>query len=94
MITTKNFLGRDMRGDIRDKLWRQLEAEILLQRHKTVVRACRRNSALNNEKCSKPDSETVTDRTEQFGDIRNVLVKRLPDQGLGISITVRMFFFK
>ncbi|PSN41266.1 hypothetical protein C0J52_14346 [Blattella germanica] len=30
-----------MRGEIRDKLWRQLESEILLHRHKTVIRACR-----------------------------------------------------
>lgn len=78
-----------MRGDIRDKLWRQLESEILLQRHKTVVRACRRNSSLNSsEKCPKPEPETVTEGTEHFGDIRTVIVKRKPDQGLGISITV------
>lgn len=84
-----------MRGDIRDKLWRQLEAEILLQRHKTVVRACRRNSTIiNNDKCSKPDgSETnFHDRTEHFGDVRTVVVKKQPDQGLGISITVSSHF--
>ncbi|KAJ8958794.1 hypothetical protein NQ318_019552, partial [Aromia moschata] len=82
------FSGREMRGDIRDKLWRQLESEILLQRHKTVVRACRRNSALNNpDKCPKPEPEPVGEGTEQFGDIRTVVVKRKPDQGLGISIT-------
>ncbi|KAJ8916231.1 hypothetical protein NQ315_016370 [Exocentrus adspersus] len=87
-IQQLQLLGREMRGDIRDKLWRQLESEILLQRHKTVVRACRRNSSLNNsDKCPKPEPETMTEGTEQFGDIRTVMVKRKPDQGLGISIT-------
>ncbi|KAJ8976647.1 hypothetical protein NQ317_009110 [Molorchus minor] len=89
-IQQLQLLGREMRGDVRDKLWRQLESEILLQRHKTVVRACRRNSTLNNpEKCLKSVPEPVMEGTEQFGDIRSVLVKRKPDQGLGISITVR-----
>ncbi|XP_050708625.1 Golgi-associated PDZ and coiled-coil motif-containing protein-like isoform X2 [Eriocheir sinensis] len=35
------LLGRDLRGDEHTKLWQQLEAEIHLHRHKTVVRACR-----------------------------------------------------
>lgn len=35
------LLGKEMRTDVRDKLWRQLESEILLHRHKTVIRACR-----------------------------------------------------
>ncbi|KAG5900142.1 hypothetical protein JTB14_012815 [Gonioctena quinquepunctata] len=88
-IQQLQLLGKEMRGDIRDKLWRQLESEILLQRHKTVVRACRRNSSLNTgtEKCPKPEPETITEGTEHFGDIRTVVVKRNPDQGLGISIT-------
>ncbi|XP_047098499.1 uncharacterized protein LOC124712248 [Schistocerca piceifrons] len=44
-IQQLQLLGREMRGEIRDKLWRQLEAEILLHRHKTVVRACRSRNA-------------------------------------------------
>ncbi|CAG9863374.1 unnamed protein product [Phyllotreta striolata] len=84
-IQQLQLLGREMRGDVRDKLWRQLESEILLQRHKTVVKACRRNRALNGTNdCSKPTTQT---NEEHFGDIRSVLVKRKPDQGLGISIT-------
>ncbi|CAH2005419.1 unnamed protein product [Acanthoscelides obtectus] len=84
-IQQLQLLGREMRGDVRDKLWRQLESEILLQRHKTVVRACRRNSCMNNtEKCVKPD---FVENPGQFGDTRTVVVKRTPDQGLGISIT-------
>ena len=30
-----------MKGAEHDKLWNQLEAEIHLHRHKTVIRACR-----------------------------------------------------
>lgn len=82
-----------MRGDIRDKLWRQLESEILLQRHKTVVRACRRNSMVyNNEKSSqKTEIDSIPEKTEHFGDIRTVVVKRKSGQGLGISITVNIY---
>lgn len=36
-----------MRTDLRDKLWRQLESEILLHRHKTVIRACRNRPHLD-----------------------------------------------
>ena len=38
------LLGRDMKGAEHDKLWNQLEAEIHLHRHKTVIRACRGRS--------------------------------------------------
>jgi len=48
-IQQLQLFGRDMKGELRDKLWRQLEAEILLQRHKTVVRACRNNSTYQQE---------------------------------------------
>ncbi|XP_034250302.1 uncharacterized protein LOC117650808 [Thrips palmi] len=48
-IQQLQLFGRDMKTDIRNKLWRQLEAEILLQRHKTVVRACRINSSYQQQ---------------------------------------------
>ncbi|KAK9869725.1 hypothetical protein WA026_003462 [Henosepilachna vigintioctopunctata] len=94
-IQQLQLLGREMRGEIRDKLWRQLESEILLQRHKTVVRACRRNSVLScsEKSCPKPavpssEAESVDENNlEQFGEVRTVLVKRKQGQGLGISIT-------
>ncbi|XP_017783219.1 PREDICTED: uncharacterized protein LOC108567333 [Nicrophorus vespilloides] len=93
-IQQLQLLGREMRGDVRDKLWRQLESEILLQRHKTVVRECRRNSVMNGSDKNngiKVNSEVVipsiAERTENFGDVRTVVVKRKPGQGLGISIT-------
>lgn len=83
-----------MQGDVRDKLWRQLESEILLQRHKTVVRACRRNSIISNNSeiaCPKPNIPAINEENAQnFGDVRTVIVKRRPGQGLGISITVRI----
>lgn len=88
-IQQLQLLGREMRGEVRNKLWRQLESEILLQRHKTVVRACRRNSLLNSSEKTpaKPEIPTINE-LQSFGDIRNVVVKRKAGQGLGISITV------
>lgn len=35
------LLGRDIRGNDYERVWNQLEAEIHLHRHKTVIRACR-----------------------------------------------------
>lgn len=87
-IQQLQLLGREMRKDTRHKLWRQLESEILLQRHKTVVRACRRNSLLNNAEKSCPKPNISVNDTQSFGDIRTVVVKRDQGQGLGISITV------
>lgn len=46
-IQQLQLLGKDMRTDVRDKLWRQLESEILLHRHKTVIRACRNRPHLD-----------------------------------------------
>ncbi len=42
------LLGRDMRGSEHDRLWNQLEAEIHLHRHKTVIRACRGRGKTKN----------------------------------------------
>lgn len=84
-----------MRGDVRDKLWRQLESEILLQRHKTVVRACRRNNnhSITNGNCPKTDVNSIV--PIGLSDTRLVTVKRNHGQGLGISITVgEKVFFK
>lgn len=90
-IQQLQLLGREMQGDVRNKLWRQLESEILLQRHKTVVRACRRNSILINHQESataKPSIPVINEEnTQHFGDVRTVIVKRKAGQGLGISIT-------
>lgn len=85
------YLGREMRSDVRDKLWRQLESEILLQRHKTVVRECRRNSNNSESKRSppKPPPPQPPEMNQTYGgELRTVVVKRKQGQGLGISITV------
>lgn len=74
-IQQLQLLGRsDMTGEARDRLWSQLEAEILVQRHKTVMRAVRRDQ--------RAPSPTST------GIIRTVELHRRLDQGLGISIMV------
>ncbi len=41
------LLGRDLRGADHENLWNQLEAEIHLHRHKTVIRACRGREKIN-----------------------------------------------
>ncbi len=41
------LLGKDLRGAEHDNLWNQLEAEIHLHRHKTVIRACRGREKVN-----------------------------------------------
>ncbi|XP_044742910.1 Golgi-associated PDZ and coiled-coil motif-containing protein-like [Chrysoperla carnea] len=86
-IQQLQLLGKEMRGDVRDKLWRQLESEILLQRHKTVVRACRRNNnhSITNGNCPKTDVNSIV--PIGLSDTRLVTVKRNHGQGLGISIT-------
>jgi len=41
------LLGRNLRGSTHDNLWTQLEAEIHLHRHKSVIRACRGREKIN-----------------------------------------------
>lgn len=56
-IQQLQLLGKEMRTDIKDKLWRQLESEILLHRHKTVIRACRNRT---NHEFIRPDSRILS----------------------------------
>ncbi|CAC5425658.1 Golgi-associated PDZ and coiled-coil motif-containing protein [Mytilus coruscus] len=82
------LLGRDMRGAEHDKLWNQLEAEIHLHRHKTVIRACR---GRNNWKKKLPvpaghDFKSLR-KQHGLGDVRKVLIQKGADDGLGLSIT-------
>lgn len=69
-----------MTGEARDRLWSQLEAEILVQRQKTVMRAVRQR----DNRIPPPS---------MVGTVRTVQLNRHPHQGLGISITVSKFFF-
>jgi hypothetical protein len=86
-----------MRGDIQDKLWRQLEAEILLHRHKAVIRACRRGRYGPGPPPAAPFHRTssASQQNQQgIGETRLVVLAREPDEGLGISITVSILLLK
>ena len=63
----------DLKGVEHDRLWNQLEAEIHLHRHKTVVKACRARATPSMVSPSKT--------------IRTVKVVKTENEGLGISIT-------
>ncbi|XP_056280485.1 Golgi-associated PDZ and coiled-coil motif-containing protein isoform X2 [Pseudoliparis swirei] len=82
------LLGRDMKGPAHDKLWNQLEAEIHLHRHKTVIRACRgRNDPkkpLLSPAGHRPD---MLKKSQGVGPIRKVVLLKEDHEGLGISIT-------
>ncbi|XP_028295973.1 Golgi-associated PDZ and coiled-coil motif-containing protein isoform X2 [Gouania willdenowi] len=82
------LLGRDMKGPAHDKLWNQLEAEIHLHRHKTVIRACRGRSdhkkPLSSPVGHDPD---MLKKTQGVGPIRKVALVKEDHEGLGISIT-------
>uniref|UniRef100_A0A8C1AST4 Golgi-associated PDZ and coiled-coil motif-containing protein n=1 Tax=Cyprinus carpio carpio TaxID=630221 RepID=A0A8C1AST4_CYPCA len=82
------LLGRDMKGPAHDKLWNQLEAEIHLHRHKTVIRACR---GRNDPKKPLPspvghDTDSLK-KSQGVGPIRKVVLTKEDHEGLGISIT-------
>jgi len=59
-----------MKGEEHDKLWNQLEAEIHLHRHKTVIRACRGRS-IRHKKLPIPEGHAsehlLMPKTMQFG---------------------------
>uniref|UniRef100_A0A3Q3A389 Golgi-associated PDZ and coiled-coil motif containing n=1 Tax=Kryptolebias marmoratus TaxID=37003 RepID=A0A3Q3A389_KRYMA len=82
------LLGRDMKGPAHDKLWNQLEAEIHLHRHKTVIRACRGRSDPKKPLPSPAghDPDTLK-RSQGVGPIRKVVLVKEDHEGLGISIT-------
>ncbi|XP_035278357.1 Golgi-associated PDZ and coiled-coil motif-containing protein isoform X1 [Anguilla anguilla] len=82
------LLGRDMKGPAHDKLWNQLEAEIHLHRHKTVIRACRGRNDPKKPLPSPVGHETDTlKKTQGVGPIRKVVLAKEDHEGLGISIT-------
>lgn len=82
------LLGRDMKGAEHDKLWNQLEAEIHLHRHKTVIRACRGRTNRRKRLPIPPGHDFVSLKKRQgVGDIRKVRLHKGPEEGLGMSIT-------
>ena len=89
------LLGRDMRGHEHDMLWNQIEAEIHLHRHKTVVRACRSKKKSQDPPAPDPpeikkgdDAIDIARKKRGIGDVRIVKIFREKKEGLGISITV------
>nr|AAH46027.1 Gopc protein [Danio rerio] len=86
--TIFQLLGRDMKGPAHDKLWNQLEAEIHLHRHKTVIRACRGRNDPKKPLPSPVGHETDSlKKTQGVGPIRKVVLTKEDHEGLGISIT-------
>ena len=83
------LLGRGMRGTEHDRLWAQLEAEIHLHRHKTVIKACRGREWSKNEPSHHTTSSPPSNRYNPRGIGKRRLVKlsKGPSEGLGISIT-------
>ncbi|XP_028036388.1 Golgi-associated PDZ and coiled-coil motif-containing protein-like [Bombyx mandarina] len=85
-IQQLQLLGRDMRAEVRDSLWAQVEAEILLQRHKTLVRVCRGVSPRPARPPAPPASPPAAPPAPRARP-RTVRVRRSPHLGLGISVT-------
>lgn len=97
-----------MRGSTHDKLWNQIEAEIHLHRHKTVIRACRGRKDPHNKPPKPPLPEPTEPSNEEddaafnrkrrgIGEPRTIIIHKDKSEGLGISITVRkwkMFFIE
>lgn len=82
------LLGRDMKGPAHDKLWNQLEAEIHLHRHKTVIRACRGRSDPKKPLASPVGHDPeLLKKSQGVGPIRKVALMKEDHEGLGISIT-------
>uniref|UniRef100_A0A158P8L5 Golgi-associated PDZ and coiled-coil motif-containing protein n=1 Tax=Angiostrongylus cantonensis TaxID=6313 RepID=A0A158P8L5_ANGCA len=82
------LLGRNMRGVEHDRLWNQLEAEIHLHRHKTVIRACRGRGQTKGLPTPPINNCNQTSKRKRgVGETRKVLLTKEPHEGLGISIT-------
>ncbi|CAJ0954944.1 unnamed protein product, partial [Mesorhabditis belari] len=81
------LLGRNMRGVEHDRLWNQLEAEIHLHRHKTVIRACRGRGQTKALSCPRIEDCAVLRKRKGVGETRRITLPKHPHEGLGISIT-------
>lgn len=90
------LLGKsDLKTDDYDRLWNQLEAEIHLHRHKTVVKACRgRSNIVAGVQTGlvtlpyPPEHDPQALKKKQgIGALRIIEVNRDETDGLGISVT-------
>jgi len=97
------LLGRNLKSEEHNMLWNQIESEIHLHRHKTVIRACRGRPGGNKVPPGVPPKAEVTKegdnpakaarRNRGIGEPRLVKMHREKHEGLGISITVRIRLF-
>jgi hypothetical protein len=96
------LFGKNLKQDEHERLWNQLESEINLHRHKTVIKACRNkrinkitsNHSNNLPAVSSNDDSTTYNKDIEYlrtnklmGVLRTVNVKRNEKEGLGLSIT-------
>ena len=83
-------------------LWNQIESEIHLHRHKTVIRACRGRPGANKhqetsnqfppkgEITENDDLASIARKKRGIGEARLIQMRREKHEGLGISITVSL----
>lgn len=82
------LLGKNLNADQHERLWNQLEAEIHLHRHKTVIKACRGKKGLTNKLPTPPNHDFESLKKQQgIGELREINLKRNEGESIGISIT-------
>lgn len=82
------LFGKSLKPEEHERLWNQLEAEIHLQRHKTVIRACRSKRLREKTNAGEQIQPSTSNQKKLVNQTREVLLKREnPREGLGISIT-------
>lgn len=73
------LLGREIKNNDYERLWNQLEAEIHLHRHKTVIRACQ--ATLGDGPASLNGAVPGA-----VGVVRRVVINKCEKEGLGLAI--------
>jgi golgi-associated PDZ and coiled-coil motif-containing protein len=82
------LLGKNLGIDQHERLWNQLEAEIHLHRHKTVIKACRGKKGLTNKLPTPANHDFESLKKQQgIGELREVYLKRDEGESIGVSIT-------
>ncbi|RMZ95844.1 golgi-associated PDZ and coiled-coil motif-containing -like [Brachionus plicatilis] len=82
------LFGKSLKPEEHERLWNQLEAEIHLQRHKTVIRACRSKRLKEGKNIVEHVQPSTSSQKKIVNQTREVILERKsPREGLGISIT-------
>lgn len=80
------MFGKNLKPEEHERLWNQLEAEIHLHRHKTVIKACRGKRL--KSKANKAEANSSVKGKISSNQVRLVSLRRNDSkEGLGISIT-------